>query len=305
MNILSKLKGFGSQCASLLVALAVFPIGASDASPRCVEDDKYRQVCLDQPAQRIAALSPGATELIYAAGAGDQVVAVVTFSVYPPEAKKVVSVGSYTRLDLERLLSLKPDLILAWITGNPSDQIATLERLGMPVYYLDPQNFDEIADNIVDMSVLAGTEQVGKKEASRFLDGINALAKQYQHLSPVETFYQVWDEPLMTMNHTHYISKIVELCGGENIFGDSPRLIPRLNQEAVLVKNPEAIVAGGMGERNTQWLEKWRAFPELKATQRDNLFFVPPSLIQRPTPRLLEGAKIMCEKLDIARQHRG
>ncbi|MBU2237907.1 MAG: cobalamin-binding protein, partial [Gammaproteobacteria bacterium] len=102
----------------------------------------------------------------------------------------------------------------------------------------------------------------------------------------------------------HYISKVVDLCGGDNVFADSPRLIPRLSQEAVLLKNPEAIIAGGMGERNANWLEKWRVFADLLATQKDNLFFVPPSLIQRPTPRLLEGAQILCEKLDIARARR-
>lgn len=108
----------------------------------------------------------------------------------------------------------------------------------------------------------------------------------------------------MTMNGEHYMSKVVSLCGGINVFSDSPRLIPRLNQEAVLLKNPEAILAGGMGERNAQWLSAWRAFPDLLATQKDNLFFVPPSLIQRPTTRLLKGAEILCEKLDIARARR-
>lgn len=272
------------------------------AQERCVIDDKGHQLCLDKAATRVAALSPGATELIYAAGAGDKVVAVVSYSDYPPEAKQVTSVGSHTRLDLERLLSLKPDLILAWVTGNPSEQIATLERLGLNVFYVEPHNFEDIASSIERMAHLAGTESVGDDTAKRFRDGIEALREQYQSKSPVRTFYQVWDDPIMTMNGEHYISKVVSLCGGVNVFADSPRLIPRLNQEAVLIKNPEAIVAGGMGERNAKWLDKWEAFPELLATRKGNLFFVPPSLIQRPTPRLLEGAKIMCEKLDIARE---
>lgn len=284
--------------------LALCPSLAAQTEPRCVVDDKAREVCVAAPATRIAALSPGATELIYAAGGGDQVVAVVSYSDYPPEAKQVTSVGSHTRLDLERLISLQPDLILAWGTGNPSEQIETLERIGLPVYYVEPHEFADIATNLEDMAILAGTEQVGHKVAQRFRDGIEQLRSHYQDAAPVRTFYQVWEEPLMSMNREHYISKVVTLCGGVNVFADSPRLIPRLNQEAVLLENPEAIVAGGMGERNAHWLERWRAFPELLATQRDNLFFVPPSLIQRPTPRLLEGAKIMCEKLDIARARR-
>ena len=267
-------------------------------------DDRGRDVCIDHAAMRIAALSPGATELIYAAGAGDNVVAVVSYSDYPEAAKSVTSVGSHTRLDLERLISLQPDLILAWGTGNPTEQIETLERLGLPVYYVEPHEFEDIARNIDNLGALAGTSQRAKEKHSAFVLALMFCTNAINRPLWVKTFYQVWDEPLMTMNGSHYISKVVDLCGGDNVFADSPRLIPRLSQEAVLLKNPEAIIAGGMGERNANWLEKWRAFADLLATQKDNLFFVPPSLIQRPTPRLLEGAQILCEKLDIARARR-
>jgi iron complex transport system substrate-binding protein len=279
-------------------------VPAAFAESVCVIDDRELNVCLDHPAERIAALSPGATELIYAAGAGDNVVAVVSYSDYPEAAKSVTSVGSHTRLDLERLISLQPDLILAWGTGNPTEQIDTLARLGLPVYYVEPYEFEDIARNIENMGKLAGTGLQADAEALHFRTGIDALRERYQHASPVRTFYQVWEEPLMSMNGSHYISKVVSLCGGINVFADSPRLIPRLSQEAVLLKNPEAIIAGGMGERNAQWLENWRVFPDLLATQKGNLFFVPPSLIQRPTPRLLEGAQILCQTLDVARARR-
>ncbi|MCC4275404.1 cobalamin-binding protein [Marinomonas communis] len=271
----------------------------------CVIDDREREVCSNAPVTRIAALSPGATELAFAAGAGSKVVAVVSFSDYPPAAQEIESVGSPSRLDLERLLALKPDLILAWGTGNPSEQISTLLRLGMRVFYVEPHSFSSIAQDIRDIAQLAGTEASGDVAASAFLKGISDLKTQYSQKPKIRTFYQVWDEPLMTMNGQHYINQVVELCGGINVFSKSPRLIPRLNKEAVLIENPEVIVAGGMGERNAHWLEWWRAFPELMATKQDNLFFVPPSLLQRPTPRLLEGAKILCEKLDLARSRRG
>lgn len=294
---------------SLFSILAVWLSGwafvpTAFAKPICVVDDRGRDVCIDHPAKRVAALSPGATELIYAAGAGDDVVAVVSYSDYPEAAKSVPSVGSHTRLDLERLISLKPDLVLAWGTGNPTEQINTLQRLGMLVYYVEPHEFEDIARDIDNLGKLAGTSQQANKAAERFRTGIDALRQRYKNAPRVNTFYQVWDEPLMTINGTHYISKVINLCGGDNVFADSPRLVPRLSQEAVLLKNPEVIIAGGMGERNAHWLDKWRAFPNLLASQKDNLFFVPPSLIQRPTPRLLEGAKILCEKLDIARARR-
>ena len=274
------------------------------AQPICVVDDRGLDLCIDQPAQRIAALSPGATELIYAAGGGDSVIAVVSFSDYPEAAKSVTSVGSHTRLDLERLISLQPDLILAWGTGNPTEQIDTLARLGLPIYYVEPHEFEDIARNVENLGKLAGTSSLADATAVDFRSGIQVLRERYQQAAPVRTFYQVWDEPLMSMNGSHYISKIVSLCGGVNVFADAPRLIPRLSLEAVLLENPEAVVAGGMGEGNTRWLDNWRRFPSLFATQKDNLFFVPPSLIQRPTPRLLEGAQIFCQKLDVARARR-
>ncbi|TPE49172.1 cobalamin-binding protein [Maribrevibacterium harenarium] len=270
----------------------------------CVVDDKQRQVCLSSPAQRIAALSPGATELAYAAGAGDQVVAVVSYSDYPPEAKQVTSVGSHTRLDMERLVSLQPDLVLAWGTGNPSEQVATLEQMGMTIYFVEPHDFEGIASSVERIGELAASRDVADRVAAEFRQGISELRERYQGAEPIRTFYQVWDSPLMSMNGTHYISKVVELCGGVNVFADAPRLIPRLSQEAVLLENPEAIVAGGMGEENAHWLEAWKAFPELQATKQNNLFFVPPSLIQRPTPRVLDGARILCDKLDLARGRR-
>lgn len=270
----------------------------------CATDDRGDQVCLEQPAQRIAALSPGATELVYASGAGDKVVAVVAYSDYPPAARKVASVGSHTRLDLERLIALQPDLVIGWVTGNPQAQLAALDDMGIPVFYIEPRSFEGVSSTIERLATLAGTEASGFAEADRFRDGMKELAAAYQNAEPVPVFYQVWDEPLMTVNDEHLIGKVITLCGGNNVFGNLERLVPRISDESVLAANPEAILAGGMGEENRQWLERWAAFPQMAATRKDNLYFVPPSLIQRPTPRLLEGSRVFCEKLDQARSRR-
>ncbi|MGQ7288348.1 cobalamin-binding protein [Vreelandella venusta] len=276
----------------------------ADDHSRCEMDDRSRKVCLYTPAQRIATLSPGATELTYAAGAGDQVVAVVSYSDYPPEAKDVVSVGSHTRIDLEALVGLAPDLVIGWVTGNPAEQLETLEALGMPVFYIEPRNFEGVASAIERLARLAGTESDGQAVADNFRLRMAELAAQYRDREPVRTFYQVWDEPLMSVNDAHLIGQVIEICGGVNVFGEQARLVPRIDDEAVLAANPEAIVAGGMGEENRHWLTHWEQYSNLTAVADDNLFFVPPSLIQRPTPRLMEGSQILCEKLDIARQRR-
>ena len=270
----------------------------------CAKDDRDRTVCLDQPATRIAALSPGATELVWAAGAGEQVVAVVDYSDYPPAAKAVPKVGSHTRLDMERLLQLQPDLVIAWVTGNPAEQVQMLKDLGLPVFSIEPRSFEAVSDTIERLATLAGTETDGFVEADRFRRGIAGLRAEYASAEPVPVFYQVWDEPLMTVNNEHLIGEMIQLCGGDNIFGGLERLVPRISTEAVVTGNPEAILAGGMGEENRHWLTRWEAFPELKATKQDNLFFIPPSLVQRPTPRMLEGTRLFCEKLEVARARR-
>ena len=276
----------------------------AQADEVCATDATGQRLCLDQPATRIAALSPGATELVWAAGAGDKVVAVVAFSDYPPEAKNVRSVGSHTRMDLEVLVSLKPDLVIGWVTGNPPEQLETIRELGIPVFSIEPRSFDDVSHTIRQLAALAGTEAHGNKVAHHFRRGMTELEATYEGADPVPVFYQVWDEPLMTVNDDHLIGKVITLCGGVNVFGELDRLVPRISDEAVLAADPEAILAGGMGEENRHWLTHWEQYDELTAVRRDNLFFVPPSLIQRPTPRMLEGSRLFCEKLDQARARR-
>jgi len=276
----------------------------AQADTVCATDDTGAKVCLGQPANRIATLSPGATELVWAAGAGDKVVAVVSYSDYPEAAKEVVSVGSHTRIDLERLIKLQPDLVIGWVTGNPPEQLEAFRDLGLPVFSIEPRTFEAVSHTIERLATLAGTEDAGFAEAERFRQGIAQVSRQYQNAEPVPVFYQVWDQPLMTVNNEHLIGKVITLCGGVNVFGELERLVPRISAEAVIGANPEAILAGGMGEENRHWLTRWEEFPGIEATARSNLYFIPPSLVQRPTPRMLEGSRLFCEKLDTARAKR-
>lgn len=287
------------------LVLALLPMVAAPAwAEVCATDDVDREVCLPAPAGRIAALSPGATELVYAAGAGGQVVAVVDYSDYPPEAREVPSLGSHTRIDMERLVALRPELVIGWVTGNPLEQLETIEALGVPVFYLEPRTFADVAGAIERLGRLAGTEDEARREAARFRDGMAEIRERYADREPVRVFYQVWDEPLMTINDQHLIGKVLTACGGVNVFGDLERLVPRIGDASVLAADPEAILAGGMGEENRDWLTHWEQYPDLIAVAEGNLFFVPPSLIQRPTPRLLEGSRLFCEKLEDARARR-
>ena len=279
-------------------------LSANAHSEICVTDDSGAQLCLPKAAQRIIALSPGATELVYAAGAGDKLVAAVSFSDYPEAAKKLPRVGSYNRFDQEAILALKPDLLIGWLSGNPREQLSQLQALGMPIYYSELRAFEDVASSLERFGILAGTADVANAAATTFRIGVNNLRARYSDAAPVSVFQQIWINPLMTVNNEHIISEATRICGGVNVFGDLPNLTARIDNEAVLAANPEAIIAGGMGEENHDWLKDWRRFSGLTAVRRNNLFFIPPSTIQRPTPRLLQGTTMLCEHLDTARGRR-
>ncbi|HWU85015.1 MAG TPA: cobalamin-binding protein [Rhodocyclaceae bacterium] len=281
----------------LLLALASLQARADIV----LRDDTQTEVRLPAPAQRIVSLAPNITELVYAAGAGAKLVGTVDFNDYPAAAKRLPRVGSYARIDVEAIVALKPDLVLAWGSGNPPASLAQLRQLGIPVYVSEPRQLDDVARNLERYAALAGTSTAGDAAARDFRQRLAALQKQYAARRPVRVFYEVWDEPLMTVNGAQIISKVISLCGGVNVFADLPALAPTVNVEAVLAANPEAIVAGGMGEKNAAWLNPWRQWPQLAATRQGNLFFIDPNLLQRHTPRLLDGAAQLCEKLDQVR----
>ncbi|MEQ6887488.1 cobalamin-binding protein [Halomonas sp. CS7] len=289
----------------MLLSGLVLPMAAAEAGKEvCVVDDAGREVCLDAPARRIVALSPGVTELLYAAGAGERVVGAVSFSDYPPEAAKLPRVGSYDRLDMEALLALEPDLVVAWAGGNPREQVDRLPRFGLPVFFSDVNDFAGIASSLERFGALAGSEAVADEAARSLRQQVAALRAQHANAEPVPVFYQVWEQPLMTVNGEHWISQALSLCGGENLFADEAPLVPRIGVEAVLARDPEAIITGGMGEPDSTWLEAWRGYPEMTAVRRDNLFFVDPDLVQRATPRLLEGTRALCDRLETVRERR-
>ena len=284
----------------LLLGVLAHPLAAS-ATQRCAVDDAGKKLCLTSAAQRIATLSPGATELTFATGAGDKVIAGVNHSDYPPAARKLPLVGNHTRIDVETLLALKPDLIVTWVTGNPPAQMELLHELGLPMFAIEPRTFEGVSSAIERLSVLTGTEQQGFAEAERFRAGIAAITEQYRHAKPVRVFYQVWETPLMTINNEHLIGKVLQLCGGVNVFAEMPRLVPRISPEVVLEADPQVILTGSVEGASDDQLDHWKNYPKLRAVAENNLFFVPASPISRPTPRLLEASRDICQKLDIAR----
>lgn len=280
------------------VLLAPTPVLADDL---CVHDALNRNVCLPEPATHIVSLSPGATELLFSAGAGDLVVGVSAWSDYPPQAEQLPRVGDSSRLDMEAILALAPDLVVAWVDGNSRQQLDRLAQLGLTVFWLAPREFDHIPQAIESLSVLAGTSATGLEQAEQFRKGIVELEANYAQALPIRVFYQIWDQPLMTINRDELIGKAIELCGGVNVFGHLPRLVPRISTEAVLEAAPEVIVTSGRQENDRQWLEDWTEFASLPAVAAGNLYLEPPDLLARPTLRMLDGVKHLCQTLEAAR----
>ena len=284
-----------------LVLLLCGWLATAQAGVVAAGDDDSTLV-LSRPATRIISLAPHTTELLFAAGAGNKVVGVVEYSNYPAAARTLPRVGSSAAFDLERIVALKPDLVIAWGSGNPPGQLAQIRRLGIPVYVNEPQRLEDIPATLRQLGKLAGTTETAEQAANNFEQRMSALSRRHASQQPVTVFYEIWNQPLMTVGGSHLISAAITLCGGRNVFASIGQPAAGIEIEAVLRANPEAIVASGMGEEKPEWLDDWKRWPQLWAVKSGNLFFVPPDLLQRHTPRILDGAERLCAALETVRQ---
>lgn len=283
-----------------LLPLVLFAPAANSTSVS-VQDFAGREVVLAAPAQRIVALAPHVVENLFSAGAGEKLVGAVSYSNYPEAARSVPRVGNHQDWSLETIVALQPDLVLLWSSGNGLDAVSALERLGIPVFVSELRRLEDIPRAIRAYGKLAGTAAAAEAEAARIDRRVAALRDAHAHKTPLQVFYQVWNNPLQTLNGEHFISRIIELCGGRNVFADAPFLAPKINIEAVLERNPEVIIASGMGQARPEWLDDWLTWPQLSAVQSGRLYSVDPDHIQRPTARALLGAERICSHLASAR----
>ncbi len=284
---------------------ALVALGACAARAQVVAvDDTGRTIRLERPARRIVSLAPHITEQLYAAGAGAYIVGAVDYSDFPPEAKRIPRVGDSRAIDVERLLSMKPDLVVAWFQGNPDRQLEQLLSVGLTVYLSQPRTLDDVGSSIERLGVLAGTPSIANEAARGFRERIRRLRERYGGREPVTVFYEIWNQPLYTVNGQHLISDVIRLCGGRNVFADLPVLAPAVTREAVLKADPVAIVASGTRGERPQWLDEWKEWPDLQAVRLGNLYAADADLMQRHGPRIAEGAQQLCEMLDTARARR-
>ena len=264
-----------------------------------VIDAQGNSLIFKKPAKRIISLAPHITELLFSAGAGEYIVGAVNYSDYPEAAKKIARVGSYNQIDIETIIALNPDLIIAWESGNSMHIIEKLKKLGFAVFVNEPRNLMDLPDVVKRLSLMAGTN--AEKSIAVYLKKYNALKKEYSQKRPVSLFYQYWNNPLMTINGKHIISDVMRLCGAKNIFNNLKVLAPAVTVEAVVASKVEVIIVGGLQQQHRQWLNDWRKWQNLPAVKNNHLYNINPDILQRHTMRLIDGAKVLCEKVDLAR----
>lgn len=285
----------------LAVLLSLCSLARADI---VVRDDAGNDVHLNAPARRIVTLAPHSAESLYAAGAGAYLVGAVDYSDYPPAARKVPRIGGYSRLDLEAIVALKPDLVIAWQSGNAAVQVDKLRALGLTVFITQPNLMADIAVQLEQLGKLAGTQSIADAAAGRFRQRMEKLRAANAGKPKVRVFYQIWKNPLVTVGGPQIITDAMHLCGGDNVFGHLARMAPTVSVEAVLEADPEAIVATGMGDARPEWLDDWNKWTRLTAVKRSNLFHINPDIMQRHTPRILDGAEKLCAYLDVVRSRR-
>jgi iron complex transport system substrate-binding protein len=277
-----------SVCLCWLLALS------AQAAMIRVVDDTGQTLEFARPPQRIISLTPHLTELLFAVGAGAQVAGVDSASDYPAVAQTLPRIGDYSRVNFERILALKPDLVVVWLDGNRAVDIHGLKKMGLPVLHTRATRLDDVARLLRLFGQTTGHDAQGEAAARDFTARLAALHVPGLKQPPLSVFYQVWDRPLMTVGGTHWISDALVLCGARNVFADLRGLSPVVSREAVLQRAPETIVSGSDAP---DMRAQWQRFTGLPAVKNQAFVRIDADRLHRPTPRLVEGVAALCNAL--------
>lgn len=266
----------------------LFGIFFSYANAACsIRDDNGNLIHLQKPAYRIISLAPDVTEILFLIGAGTNVIGVMQGSDYPSAAKQIPIVGSYAGLDLEKIISLHPDLIVTW----NSRQVSTFKKYGIPVYFNDPHHLTDIPRTIKHLGCLTGTSQSAEYEAALFSRRLKELERKYHHQKKITLFYQIGSYSLITINRDSWINQAITLCGGTNIFAQVKLAAPEVTWEAVVAANPQMIISDAT---DVNWKSRWLKWTAMTAVKNKHLYSISPDIIERAGPRLLQGVEEMC-----------
>lgn len=299
--MVSLLPRWVAACRVALIGVLLCWVALPVQAALQVSDDTGQSLTLAAPARRIVVLAPHLTEDVFAIGAGSQLVGVVDYSDFPAAALDLPRVGGYSGFDLERIRALRPDLIVAWQGGNPVQQLERLKALRIPTYYDDSRTLTDVPRALRRLGVLTGQAAGGEAAARQFETRISSLRSQYASKAPVRVFFQVWSNPLLTINREQIISDAITLCGGVNVFASLPGKVPTVDEEAVRVANPQLIVTTPGPKKGEQPLARWQRWPAMAAVARQQLKTLPPDLLDRMGPRFADGVATLCQTIDGAR----
>ena len=271
--------------------LCLLGVASAQAAALRLVDDAGQTLELARPPQRIIALTPHLTELLFAVGAGTQLVGVDSASDYPKAAQALPRVGDYSRINFERILALKPDLVIVWVGGNRAADIHGLNKMGLPVLHTQASRLDDVARLLRLIGRASGHAGEGEAAARGYSVRLDALQVRGGQKPPVSVFYQVWDRPLMTVGGSHWISDALAVCGARNVFADLRAASPVVSREAVLRRAPELIVSGSDAPDTRR---QWQRYASLPAVKNQAFVRVDADRLHRPTPRLIEGVAELC-----------
>ena len=300
------------RIASIAIAIAAAALAPRPVGAVVVVDDAGRSVVVERPPERVVTLAPSLAELVFAAGAGRSLVGVSELSDYPAEARAIARIGDAGRVDVERVLALRPDLVIVWQRGNVAREIEQLERAGVRLFQLAPQRLDDVARAIERLGALLGHEASATRRAAELRASLARLRAAHASAAPVRVFYQVWQQPLMTVNRRQIIDDILGVCAGTNVFADLAPLVPTVSTEAVVTADPEAILTASEQTGAAAWRRDpdsaafalWRRQPRLTAVRHGWLYTLDGDLISRQGPRIVDGAAAVCSVLDEVRRER-
>ncbi len=233
---------------------------------------------------------------MFAAGAGDRLVATVEYSDYPEAAKDIPRIGDAFRIDIERIMTMRPDLVIAWETGNPRAAVTQLRSLGAAVWSVEIDEPEEIADVLESLGRLTGQAEPARSLGREIRQRLNALSSRYAGVQTLQYFYQIGSRPLFTINGDHLISKGLDRCGARNIYSREDGLAFQVSYESVIVEDPDALLAPWQ-ENSPDPLAAWREWPSMKAVRRQALFLLPADPVSRATPRFLDSLELACKLL--------
>lgn len=263
-----------------------------------VVDDLGRRVTVSYPPRRIVSLAPGPTAMLIAAGAKDQLVATIEYSGQPASQKKLPKIGSAGAIDMERLIAVRPDVVVVWPDGNSPVQIANIERLGIPVYRQEAVTLDGIGASLRRLGTLAGTDAVADRAANALEEKLASLRKEYGAAKhPPTVLLEVWDRPLYTVGGRELMSDALRVCGTRNVFADLPHRAPAIGIGAVIARNPDIIIAAAPPGKGASWLAQWKRFPFLKAVRTGRLLAFEDQRLSGLGPGIIDATASLCREI--------